>query len=135
MTVPRSRGRKSGINEPYRYNEVGSYHLSKHHLRKDARRSRREARRAKKSTVNRVSAKNRYSGYRRETIDVQWHQPVAKHQGVLHTHIWKNSADGRVVWSNEEPHPVQLTRWVSVAERATWVKPVSQKMGVGVIED
>ena len=118
MTVPRSRGRKSGIGEAGRFNEVGSYHLSKHHLKKAARRERRLSRNTRAKTATTRHNKNRFSGYKIETVMSDWFQPKRNDKEVLDSHIWKNLATRQVMWSATQPNSVEVSRVVSLAEKA-----------------
>ena len=145
MTVPRSRGRKKGISEPYKFNEVGSYHLSRHHLKKAARRERRLSRKARQtqSSRPRMSKEERdlARGYRLVTESLEWKQIMGAQCCVHPVHgsaFWRSSfkdPNGVKVWNTDVPADIEVSRWESIWPMATGVRPVSQKMGVVEIEE
>ena len=120
--------------------------------RRLAKRTRRQSRGETKRRFASTEEADRARGYRRVTTQVPWisNEEAARadreqHQKATMGLGFLNPVTGEARWGPREskdesvtlrtttpiyrPEPHQVHRWVSVAETATGVKPVSQKMG------
>ena len=155
MTVPRSRGRKSGIGCGYRYNDVGSFHLSRHLLKKAAKRSLREKKRANKKEAAHKRAEKRHTmgrcawresganresgpklskdemdrvrGYCKETVSVDW-------KVTMGGSCCLNPVTGETVWrvscKNKDGHTVWNPPMPPPVEKEVWTSVAKKATGI-----
>jgi len=155
MTVPRSRGRKSGIASCYRYNDDGSFHLSRHLLKKASKRSLREKKRANKKEAAHKRAEKRHTmgrcawresganresgpklskdemdrvrGYCKKTVSVDWKVTMGG-SGCL------NPVTGETVWrvscKNKDGDTVWNPPMPPPIEQEVWTSVAKEATGI-----